>query len=262
MARDGASVHPTSVVSPDADLGHGVTVGPFCAIHASVSVGEGSYVDSHTVLGAPTADFYDSPSSYEPAPCRIGARAVIRSHCVVYSGVDIEDGFSCGHHVTIREGSQIGEGARVGTLSDLQGDLAIGRFARLHSNVFVAQRSTVEELAWLFPYAVLANDPHPPSDTCTQGPTIRRFAVVGAGATIFPGVDVGEGAVVGAMSLVRHDVPAHGVVVGIPAKGVGDTADIKCHEGRLERVYPWWTHFRRGYPEGVLPDPDNIRQDT
>jgi len=262
MAPDGASVHPTSVVSQDANLGPGVTVGPFCVIHANVTVGEGSYVDSHSVLGAPTAEFYDNPADYEPPPCRIGARTVIRSHCVVYAGVEIENEFSCGHHVTIREGSQIGEGVRIGTLSDLQGYLTIGRFARLHSNVFVAQRSTVDEFAWLFPYVVLGNDPHPPSDTCTLGPTIRRFAVVGAGATIFPAVDIGEGAVVGAMSLVRDDVPARSVVVGVPAKVVADTADIRCHEGRLDRVYPWWTHFRRGYPEGVLPDLVDIRDDA
>src|SRR3970040_1149827 len=207
IAPDGASVHPTSVVSQDANLGPGVTIGPFCVIHANVTVGEGSYVDSHSVLGAPTAEFYDNPADYEPPPCRIGARTVIRSHCVVYAGVEIENEFSCGHHVTIREGSQIGEGVRIGTLSDLQGYLTIGRFARLHSNVFVAQRSTVDELAWLFPYVVLGNDPHPPSDTCTLGPTIRGFAVVGAGATVFPAVDIGEGAVVGAMSLVRDELP-------------------------------------------------------
>ncbi|HUF01837.1 MAG TPA: acyltransferase, partial [Gaiellaceae bacterium] len=158
-----------------------------------------------------------------------------------------------GHHVTIREGSSIGTSVRVGSRSDLQGDLSIGDFTRLHSNVFVAQRSTIEDFVWLLPNVMLANDPHPPSDTCTVGPTIRRYAVISANATVFPGVEVGEGALVGAMALVRHDVPAHSVVVGVPGKVVGSTADVVCREGKLERVYPWWTHFRRGYPEGVLP---------
>jgi acetyltransferase-like isoleucine patch superfamily enzyme len=119
----------------------------------------------------------------------------------------------------------------------------------------VAKNSTIEELTWLFPSVVLIDDPHPPSDSCTQGPTIRKFAVVGAGSTVYPGVDVGEGAVVGAMSLVRHDVAPYTVVVGVPARPAGSTADVRCHEGRLERVYPWWRHFRRGYPDGALPDP-------
>jgi acetyltransferase-like isoleucine patch superfamily enzyme len=260
IARDllsiAAQIHPTSTISSDAALGQGVTVGPYVVIHANVSLGDGSYVDSHTVLGAPTAEYYADSQAYEPAPCRIGKGAVIRSHGIVYAGVTIGEDFECGHHVTIREGARIGDGVRVGTLSDVQPEVTIGNHARLHSNVFVAKGSTIEDLTWLFPFVVLIDDPHPPSDTCTQGPTIRKFAVVGAQSTVYPAVEIGEGAVVGAMTLVRHDVPPDAVVVGVPGKVVGTTADVVCHAGRLDRVYPWWRHFRRGYPEGVLPDPE------
>jgi acyl-[acyl carrier protein]--UDP-N-acetylglucosamine O-acyltransferase len=256
MSHERGSIHPTSVVSADANLGPRVTVGPFCTINANVSIGEGSFVDSHTILGASTADFYDDPGAYNPPECRIGAGAVVRSHSIVYAGASLGDGVSTGHRVTIREGSDLGEGVRVGTLCDLQGELMIGPYARLHSNVFVPQRTTIEEFVWLFPHVVLANDPHPPSDTCTIGPTIRRFAVVGAGAMVFPGVEIGEGAVIGAMTLVRHDVAPQAVVVGVPGQVRGTAADIECRDGRLERVYPWWTHFRRGYPEDVLPPRD------
>jgi acetyltransferase-like isoleucine patch superfamily enzyme len=181
---------------------------------------------------------------------------VIRSHAVVYAGATIGDGFQCGHHVTIREGSVLGTDVRVGTLSDLQGDLTIGDHVRLHSSVFVPQGTTIEDLVWIFPHAVLTNDPHPPSDTCTQGPTIRRYAVISAHATIMPGLEIGEQALVGAKALVRADVPPKAVVVGVPARIVGSTDDVVCRHGRLDRVYPWWTHFRRGYPDGVLPDAD------
>lgn len=253
MTRAGTSVHPTSVVDPGARLAADVVVGPFCIIHANVVVGEGAVVESHTVLGSPTGDAYASPDEYVPRPCTIGAGVLVRSHSTIYAGVEIGDEFECGHAVTIREGTRIGRGVRVGTRSDLQGELTIGDYARLHSNVFVAQRSTIEELTWLLPYVVLANDPHPPSDTCTVGPTIRRFAVVGTGATVFPAVEVGEGALVGAMTLVRENVPAESVVVGVPGRVIGPTSNVECREGALDRVYPWWTHFRRGYPDGVLP---------
>lgn len=253
MSSESASVHPTSVVSPDAVLGTGVRIGAFCSINPNVTVGDGTFVESHTVLGAPTADFYADPASYQPKPCSIGPGGVIRSHSVLYADVEIGGRFDCGHHVTVREGSRIAEGVRVGTYSDLQGNLNIGRYARIHSNVFVSQLSTVEEFAWLFPHVLLANDPHPPSDTCTSGPTIRRFAVVSARAVVFPGVEIGEGALVGAMALVREDVPPMSVAVGVPARIVGSTGDIRCQEGRLDQVYPWWTHFRRGFPEGILP---------
>ncbi len=47
---------------------------------------------------------------------------------------------------------------------------------------------------------------------------ICRRAWIGAGATILPGVTVGENAVVGAASVVTHDVPADTIVAGNPAK--------------------------------------------
>lgn len=216
------AVHQTALVDPTAYLGHDVTVEPFSIIGAGVVV---------------------------------GARSLIRSHAVVYPDVSIGAGFDCGHHVTIRERCTIGVGARVGTGCDVQPDATIGRYARLHSGVFVARGTVVEEFAWLFPGVVLLDDPHPPSDSCTEPPTIRRFAVVGARATVMAGVDVGEGAVVGAGSLVRLDVPAGTVVVGVPAQVTGMAATLACRHGALDAPYPWWTHFRRGYPDGVLPGP-------
>ena len=47
---------------------------------------------------------------------------------------------------------------------------------------------------------------------------ICRNAWIGAGATILPGVTVGENAVVGAASVVTHDVPADTMVAGNPAR--------------------------------------------
>jgi len=249
------TIHESSWVSPNARLGTGVTIGPMSVVHDGVALGDEAFVGSNVVLGEPTEDFYHSPS-YEPKPCRIGRGAVIRSHSVVYAGVTIGDNFSSGHHVTIREGTQLGVNVQVGTQSDIQGRLQIGDYTRIHSGVFVAQDTFIEEFVWIFPHAVLTNDPHPPSDTCTKGPTLRRFSVIGAHATIMPAVEVGAGALVGAATLVRHDVPPDAVVVGVPGRVVGTTAEITCHDGRLEQVYPWWTHFRRGYPDGVLPEID------
>ena len=54
-----------------------------------------------------------------------------------------------------------------------------------------------------------------------EGPVrVGRGAFVGASAVILHGVRVGECSVVGAMSLVREDVPPHSLCVGIPARTV------------------------------------------
>ena len=51
-----------------------------------------------------------------------------------------------------------------------------------------------------------------------MGPVLRKGASIGANATILPGVEIGEGAMVAAGALVTHDVPAWKLAIGFPAK--------------------------------------------
>ncbi|MND05441.1 Galactoside O-acetyltransferase [compost metagenome] len=50
--------------------------------------------------------------------------------------------------------------------------------------------------------------------------TIGSGAWIGAGAKILDGVTVGDSAIVGAAALVREDVPASAIAVGVPARVV------------------------------------------
>jgi len=50
--------------------------------------------------------------------------------------------------------------------------------------------------------------------------TIGNDAWLGTGAVILPDVTIGEGAVVGANSVVTRDVPPYTIVAGIPAKKI------------------------------------------
>jgi serine O-acetyltransferase len=58
-------------------------------------------------------------------------------------------------------------------------------------------------------------------ETGDRHPKIRRGVLIGAGAKILGNVEVGEGAKVGAGSVVLSDVPAHCTVAGVPARIVG-----------------------------------------
>lgn len=252
-------IHPTAVVSDQARLGDDVTVGAFSIIHAGVQLGAGTVVGSHCVLGEPTAEYYrPDDGTRELVPCVIGEGGLVRSHTVVYSGVTIGDGLRTGHRVTVREGSVIGRDVQIGTMSDLQGDLSVGDHVRLHSSVHIGRLSVVEDFVWIFPFVVLTNDPHPPSDTCLRGVSIRRFAVLATNSTVMPGIEVGEHALVGAMSLVTRDVDRETVVVGVPAKPRGSVRDVRCVHGALEQVYPWPVQFRRGYEGNDLPAVDDF----
>jgi acyl-[acyl carrier protein]--UDP-N-acetylglucosamine O-acyltransferase len=238
-----AEIHPTAIVSPGARLGAGVSIGPFCIIHAGVHLGDRTNVGAYSELGVVT------PLAGEPA-LHIGADSLIRSHSTFYIGSRFGDRLKTGHRVTVRENTRAGTDLQIGTLCDIQGHCEIGAHVKMHSNVHIGHKSRIHDYAWIFPYVVLTNDPHPPSEY-TIGCTLEEFAVVSTMSTVLPGVRVGRGAFVGAMTLVRDDVPADTICVGVPGKNVGPTSKIKHKQTGLP-AYPWRRHFHRGYPAEVV----------
>jgi serine O-acetyltransferase len=60
-------------------------------------------------------------------------------------------------------------------------------------------------------------------------PKIGRGVLLAAGCKIIGNIEVGEGAKVGAGSVVLEDVPDHVTVAGIPAKIVGQTQGLPAH---------------------------------
>lgn len=152
---------------------------------------------------------------------RIGARALIRSHTVIYAGNRIGDDFQTGHGVLIREENEIGNNVSIGSHTIVEHHVKIGNDVRLHSNVFVPEFSILEDGCWLGPNVVVTNARYPRSRGVREnlrGAHIKRNAKIGANATLLPGVVIGENALVGAGAVVTRDVPAGMVVVGNPAR--------------------------------------------
>lgn len=149
---------------------------------------------------------------------RIGDSAVLRSGTVIYCEVEIGDHFQCGHHVLIRERMRIGRNTSVGSSSVIEGYGSIGDDVRIQSMVFVPTHTEIGDHVFIGPAAVLTNDRYPPTGKPElKGPVIGNFAVIGAHATILPGVRIGEGAAVAAGAVVTRDVPAGKMAVGVPA---------------------------------------------
>jgi len=71
--------------------------------------------------------------------------------------------------------------------------------------------------------------------------SIGDRAWISARATILPGVQIGEGAVVAAGSVVTKDVPAFCLVAGVPAKVVGERrSDLRYQLPPARRKSWWW----------------------
>lgn len=239
-------IHKTAIVSDKAKIGANVSVGAFSIIHDNVEIGDNSVIESYCEIGYPTA-------LADNKPLLIGINSLIRSHSVFYQGSAFGQNLVTGHRVTVREKTIAGVNFQIGTLSDLQGDCVIGDYVRTHSNVHIGKHSIIGNFVWLFPYVVLTNDPHPPSN-CEMGVRVEDYAVIATMSVILPGVLVGEHSLVAAHSLVKDNVLPHKVVGGSPAKQICNTSVIRLKDDTKGKAYPWPRHFHRGYPENIVEE--------
>ncbi len=239
-------IHKSAIISPKAQIGENVKIGHYSVIYDNVVIGNNSVIEGFCEIGYPT-------KLARGNPLFIGNNSYIRSHSVFYEGSTFKEYLVTGHQVTVRENTHAGLNLQIGTLSDFQGDCQIGNCVRTHSNVHIGKHSKVGNYVWIFPYVVLTNDPHPPSETML-GVTIKDFAVLATMSVVLPGITVNEHSLVGAHSLVNKNVPSGMVVAGNPAKVLFETSSIKLKNNQNMSAYPWPRHFNRGYPDSVIEE--------
>jgi len=245
-----AQIGKNTIIKEGVVIEDNVTIGDNCyidynaVIKENVEIGSDSFIGANCILGEVLGDFFDDFQN-KTHLLSIGGHAIIRSGSILYGGSTFGSHFSTGHRVTVREKSVFGSHVSLGTLSDVQGDCQIGNYVHMHSNVHIGMRTRVKDYVWIFPYVVFTNDPTPPS-TVLLGSVIEEFAVICTGSVVLPGIHIGKDALVGAAANVTKDVPAHTIVVGNPAKSVGDVEKIRNADGK--QVYPWRYTFSRGMP--------------
>lgn len=238
------SIHPTAIISSGAKIGDNVKIGQFTTVYDHVVILDNVVIEGYCEIGVSN----DLSNGKEIV---IGEGSHIRSHSVFYEGSTFGEGLVTGHRVTVREKTIAGKNLQIGTLSDIQGHCEIGDFVRFHSNVHVGQKSIIGDFVWIFPYVVLTNDPHPPSNTLL-GVTIKDYSVIATMSVILPGVTIEKGCFVGAHSVANKDTEANMLYCGSPAKKLCKTSEIMLKDGTGRPAYPWNSHFKRGYPDEVI----------
>jgi acetyltransferase-like isoleucine patch superfamily enzyme len=158
----------------------------------------------------------------------------------------------------VMPGAVVGADCNVGDHAFIETGARVGDRVIVKNHVLLWDKVTIEDEVFLGPNAVFTNDFVP--DVAFKNPPerflptlVRRGAAVGANATIVCGVTIGEHALVGAGTVVLHDVPAHALVVGNPARRIGWLCtcrkrlgqDLACDCGRRYRLV--------GAAEGLVP---------
>ncbi len=136
------------------------------------------------------------------------------------------------HHAQVREGAVIGRECILGKNVYVDRDVVIGDRVKIQNNASIYHGVTLEDGVFVGPNACLTNDRYPraitpdgslkrDSDWEVVPTRVCHGASIGAGAILLAGVTIGPFALVGAGAVVTRDVPAHGLVLGNPARLAG-----------------------------------------
>lgn len=126
-------------------------------------------------------------------------------------------------------GCEIGNESRVGTFVEIQKGAQIGQRVKISSHSFICEGVTIEDDVFIGHGVMFINDKYPRASNLNGAPQteddwvcqptlVRKSASIGSNATILCGVTIGEGAIVGAGSVVTHDVPDWTIAAGNPAR--------------------------------------------
>jgi UDP-2-acetamido-3-amino-2,3-dideoxy-glucuronate N-acetyltransferase len=133
----------------------------------------------------------------------IGEGTTVWHFAVVLADVVVGDHCSIGSHCEIGQGTVIGNNTRISAFAFLPPNSRVG------SNVFIS------------PHVMFCDDKRPAcgnTEYNAQPPVIGDFAVIGANATILPGVKIGEHAFIGAGAIITKDVAPWATVYGEPSR--------------------------------------------
>src|SRR5213079_2306610 len=140
------------------------------------------------------------------------------------------------HFCHVMPGAVIGERCNLGQNVVVMPGVRIGNNAKIQNNVSIYEGVTLQDDVFCGPSCVFTNVLTPRSHVSRKDEyaltLVRRGASIGANATIVCGSTIGEYAFIGAGAVVASDVPAYGLMVGVPARRVG----WMCQCG--ERLHP------------------------
>ncbi len=137
----------------------------------------------------------------------------------------VGDGTRIWHEAQVRENSSIGSNCILGKGVYIDTGVKVGDDVKIQNYASIYRGAVIEDDVFIGPGAVITNDLHPRAKIWDPEKIpetrIKKGASIGANATILPGLTVGDHAMVGAGSVVTHNVPPHALVYGNPAKNRG-----------------------------------------
>lgn len=126
-------------------------------------------------------------------------------------------------------GCEVDDNTKIGCFVEIQKKAKIGKNCKISSHTFICEGVTIEDDVFVGHNVTFINDKYPKAtngggrlqteeDWTVQPIMVEKGASIGSGSTILSNVRIGVNAIIGAGSVVTHDVPPNSIVAGNPAK--------------------------------------------
>ena len=151
----------------------------------------------------------------------------VHESAYVDDGAEVGAGTKIWHFCHVMGQAKIGQRCSLGQNVLVANNVVIGNGCKIQNNVSLYEGVILEDYVFCGPSMVFTNIKTPrsefPRNTRDDYLTtlVKRGASIGANATIICGVTLHESAFVAAGAMVTKDVPAYGMVAGVPAQLIG-----------------------------------------
>lgn len=148
----------------------------------------------------------------------------VHATAIVEEGAVVGEGTKVWHHAHVRSAARVGRSCILGKNVYVDAHAVIGDRCKLQNNVSVYNGVIIGDDVFVGPSATFTNDLVPRAfntDWQVVETHVHDGASIGANATIVCGVTLGECSMIAAGATVTHDVAAHQLVAGTPARHHG-----------------------------------------